>query len=189
MLWRQLSGLPQGVDLVVVVFVVVDVDVTVVADSPNWLWAGVGVCAAVCGEDEERAVEGSAQDQPPLHGDASHVVVGVQTLRDFRGGSRISIFAFWRMDKIVTWINFCQAKSTHHAAVVFWVGDWTGNLQMQTTADYFSYIVTEILHVWTTWSMSYDLAASSRKLSSLRSSTGPTIQYPVPFMASQRSDM
>ena len=40
MLWRQLSGLPQGVDLVVIIVVVVDVvdvDVTVVADSPNWL--------------------------------------------------------------------------------------------------------------------------------------------------------
>ena len=39
MLWRQLSGLPQGVDLVVIIVVVVvvvdDVDVTVVAGSPN----------------------------------------------------------------------------------------------------------------------------------------------------------
>ena len=40
MLWRQLSGLPQAVDLAVVVVVVVvvvvdDVDVTVVAGSPN----------------------------------------------------------------------------------------------------------------------------------------------------------
>ena len=40
MLWRQLSGLPQAVDLsiivvVVVVVVVDDVDVTVVAGSPK----------------------------------------------------------------------------------------------------------------------------------------------------------
>ena len=38
MLWRQLSGLPQAVDLAVIVVVVVvvdDVDVTVVAGSPN----------------------------------------------------------------------------------------------------------------------------------------------------------
>ena len=40
MLWRQLSGLPQAVDLAIIVVVVVvvvvdDVDVTVVAGSPN----------------------------------------------------------------------------------------------------------------------------------------------------------
>ena len=37
MLWRQLSGLPQAVDLAVIVVVVVvdDVDVTVVVGSPN----------------------------------------------------------------------------------------------------------------------------------------------------------
>ena len=41
MLWRQLSGLPQAVDLAVIVVVVVavvdDVDVTVVAGSPDGL--------------------------------------------------------------------------------------------------------------------------------------------------------
>ena len=40
MLWRQLSGLPQAVDLAIIVVVVVvvvvdDVDVTVAAGSPN----------------------------------------------------------------------------------------------------------------------------------------------------------
>ena len=141
---------------VVTVADVVDADDNVVAGSPNWLWAGVGVCATVCGEDEERAVEGSAQDQPPLHGDASHVVVGVQTLREVRGGSRLSISFFWRINLHLD--KFLSGK-IHASCCCSVLGLWLSwqpkdANKMRDSADYFSSIEREILHICTTWSMS-----------------------------------
>ena len=53
--------------------------VAVVVDFCDWLGVGGGLGGAVRGEDEKGAVESPAQDQPPLHRDARHIVVRIQT--------------------------------------------------------------------------------------------------------------
>ena len=118
----------------------------------------------VRGEDEQRAAVGAAQQQPPLQGDAGHVIQGVQPWGEQKCKYfflfRIKLYNTYRTDGPVqtyygfvkrsqygyTWVNFLEAESAHDLLEVA-SGSVGGDHGVQVQAALLEeHLVAEVVH-------------------------------------------